>query len=1319
MAADAGELKARATLDNAEFLSALKDMVGQIQQNSEKAAGGIDQMSESFSKMAEAVGAVEIAKKIGEFASECVDAAVQVNKLHAAFDVLAGSQEASNQAFEDLKDLGLNSVFSFADTLGPAAKNMMALGMSASDTTNTMHALVDAAAGLKQGPDWINAVSSTIDGMQARLVASTRDMKSFESEGVDAWGALATQLGVSVSQAQDMVKKGMVTAQQVTDAVTAEMKEQFQGAAELAGTTWTGAMAILENSGEEAKESIGNSILKVLNDFAPVLTTISGLIQDAAKWWAGLSEPVQEVVIAIGAAIPIIVAISAALPILGAALAVIGAAFTGPVAPIVALVAALALIGKWIYDEWPAIKAVFIQLWDDIVATWTSVWTAIGNWLNSNFGGLANGIINIWNGIKKAVGDAIDWIGQKVQQFVGWLSGIVSSVGGFFKSLAGQSTTLNSLSDAWDRGQKAIADNKAAVDANAAALKAHAQQLQSNINQRKQDDAAQLASTNAMKAASAAQSKADADAKKAAEEQKQINESLKKTYDALYAVAPDVAAQFSAMYGGINTNAIDAQKTVGKAWDTMSAATQQMITDTLTLGAAFKTLGETSSASLQGSADKVEAAYTTISHAATSTAGDVAQAFDAVLAANQKLADHNNTDVKDAFTQGKISADDYYDTIIARAQEALDKSVADNAAGLASDQDVAAKRKILSDDMIAQFNAQQTAYTTAMNAIGEKTQEQLSNATDQWNKYAQAIADRLGTDSKQYIEAQIKLTQSLIDQSNALGDQGGIDKYTAQLKGLQTQLESMKTPAQQFADDMKKLGVNTMQDATKGLTDMAAALENARKNSDDSVQSAQDLQMGTDALAKSVQSYIDKLNGPYQQAVKDGKETTVDFLHQAYLNAVQVLDQFVSMGDDVPGKLALVAAATKDVDTAMHNWQVGSMNATEQAFKDLGETGPAATATLKTNVTRDLQAIAAEAGTDSEAYKLAFTKATQDIYDNMVKDGTSLSSGQKEDLAKMEADRATFLENQVSAWGTAYKTIHDSVGGFFDDLTKQIVTGDLSFGKLITKLWQDIADAALNAFLKPVKTAITDFISNELANLLGDKGLGGVLSSLTNIGKSASQVFTATNPSGVAGVVGPPSIPVGGGAASGAASSGSSAAGAAGSAASSVTGIVTAVGGVVSAVSGIISNFQNAKQETTLNAIEHNTRYTMMYVGERADGGILGVLYAIDNELAFGNLVKATENHRDLFKDWSNPALAALQGTADILASWAPYIGDMKDALFDIRTIAQGLGDTINTGFNKIALTVNAGNLTTADAARQLGNQIASNLATQLVAVRG
>src|SRR5215472_1786399 len=201
MAVVAGELKARATLDNTEFLGALKEMVQNIQDQSSAAATGIENMEQAFTDMATAVGTFKIAEKIADFGSACLDAAKALNSLKAGFDAVNGASAETTQAFNDLKELALSTGQSFTDTIGPAAKQMMLMGATATDTTATMTALVNAAAGLKQGPDWINAVTSTLDNMEAHQVVTARDMKALSQEGIDGYGALAQQMGVSIDQA--------------------------------------------------------------------------------------------------------------------------------------------------------------------------------------------------------------------------------------------------------------------------------------------------------------------------------------------------------------------------------------------------------------------------------------------------------------------------------------------------------------------------------------------------------------------------------------------------------------------------------------------------------------------------------------------------------------------------------------------------------------------------------------------------------------------------------------------------------------------------------------------------------------------------------------------------------------------------------------------------------------------------------------------------------------------------------------------------------------------------------------------------------------
>jgi len=188
----------------------------------------------------------------------------------------------------------------------------------------------------------------------------------------------------------------------------------------------------------------------------------------------------------------------------------------------------------------------------------------------------------------------------------------------------------------------------------------------------------------------------------------------------------------------------------------------------------------------------------------------------------------------------------------------------------------------------------------------------------------------------------------------------------------------------------------------------------------------------------------------------------------------------------------------------------------------------------------------------------------------------------------------------------AFDQIKTDIGGAVDEIIGKLSKGDLSLGATMKTLFTNIGEDALHLFVDPMKTAVEDFIKNTIADLLGGKGFGGIKDALEGIGTAFGKLF-GKGVSTAADVAGGAAD-----AAGGAAQAGGGAASAAGGILSAgVTSLVGMVSGVVSAVTGVIGVFQAAHQETSLNAIEHNTRYTMMYVGERADGGILGVLFKI------------------------------------------------------------------------------------------------------------
>lgn len=89
-----------------------------------------------------------------------------------------------------------------------------------------------------------------------------------------------------------------------------------------------------------------------------------------------------------------------------------------------------------------------------------------------------------------------------------------------------------------------------------------------------------------------------------------------------------------------------------------------------------------------------------------------------------------------------------------------------------------------------------------------------------------------------------------------------------------------------------------------------------------------------------------------------------------------------------------------------------------------------------------------------------------------------------------------------------------------------------------------------------------------------------------------------------------------------------------GKAASGIAGASASTIGVIGiftqALGDIVQGFQLARIEGTLNAIEQGVRSSALFLGGRGDQGILGILFKINEEIAWGANTKATEEIRDI-----------------------------------------------------------------------------------------
>lgn len=455
-----------------------------------------------------------------------------------------------------------------------------------------------------------------------------------------------------------------------------------------------------------------------------------------------------------------------------------------------------------------------------------------------------------------------------------------------------------------------------------------------------------------------------------------------------------------------------------------------------------------------------------------------------------------------------------------------------------------------------------------------------------------------------------------------------------------------------------------------------------------------------DKLSADIIASATKLNEVTRQLEKSNADLAITFgaAHEKMrTEALKTVEIIVPASERIPKIVQDAIQKNKDL---------------EAAYKDLGITSKA-----------ELEKIAAEAEKNYQLIKESGTAAPRDIDAAWVVHeeariraakaaGETIPAEQLKALDKMKEQLEGKLPEQTGKWSEWSKQVSTIVTDFSNEAAKTLFDGELSWGEKGKKMLDSLGQAFSRAFIEPATKALGDFISGALADLIGGKGLGGVLDRITSIGEGFSKVFEGgSSIPGVGDVPGGggPSIPGGGGAAA---------------IGSGLAPWISAISGAVSAISSVIGNFQMAKQETSLNAIEHNTRYTMMYVGERADGGILGQLFKITENTRWilGGVddLRAHINHgiEPVLVDslgwmerigqtleqltapltWGSAAARAIESTVNGIAG---QLGELRATAGDIRSAMQSGGGNWSVTFQGDPI------------AAQVGQQIMSQLRAQ------
>lgn len=216
------------------------------------------------------------------------------------------------------------------------------------------------------------------------------------------------------SGAGDLFRNSIDLASQAwveNTALTKEAEERY-------GTT-ASQLAILQNNVTAIGITLGDALRPALMSVVSAMKPLLEKFADAAKWFTGLDESMQRVVIAIGTAAaaigPSLVVfgtliqsagtIASAFGSVSLAIAEAGglmAVLTGPVGIAVAAIGGLVAAGVLLYQNWETIKAYAIQVWGQIQNFIQPVVEEVAGFITDKFGELRDWWIQIWPDLQRA-----------------------------------------------------------------------------------------------------------------------------------------------------------------------------------------------------------------------------------------------------------------------------------------------------------------------------------------------------------------------------------------------------------------------------------------------------------------------------------------------------------------------------------------------------------------------------------------------------------------------------------------------------------------------------------------------------------------------------------------------------------------------------------------------------------------------------------------------------------------------------------------------------------------------------------------------------
>lgn len=207
---------------------------------------------------------------------------MEMEMTKSSFTTLIGSAEGANQTLKVLREYANYTPFEFTQ-LTAATRKMLAFGFSVKEITedygglgaSLLDVIGNAASALGAGTEGIERITRALGQMRGLARVGAEDMNQLIDVGVQGYQILAEQLGMTVAEVRDAMRKGQIDAETGIKALLNGMRQQYGDGMRSFAQTAEGMSSTLNDYISDIKRTFGQLAYV---EYKELLTAIGQLV---------------------------------------------------------------------------------------------------------------------------------------------------------------------------------------------------------------------------------------------------------------------------------------------------------------------------------------------------------------------------------------------------------------------------------------------------------------------------------------------------------------------------------------------------------------------------------------------------------------------------------------------------------------------------------------------------------------------------------------------------------------------------------------------------------------------------------------------------------------------------------------------------------------------------------------------------------------------------------------------------------------------------------------------------------------------------------